>query len=97
MYRRSLPQINLSIERNTDKVPCDGKYYLFKDGVILKIYCSKAKADEHFKKIVDESGYKPPKVEPSNQTNEALDRFLSDRIIFHAEGAKYRGKGGRGR
>ncbi len=97
MYRRSIPQINLSIERNTDKVPCDGKYYLFKDGVIIKVCRSKAKADELFKKIVDESGYKPPKIDISNYSNEALDRFLRDRIIFHAEGAKYNSRGGRGR
>jgi len=99
MYRRSLPQINLSIERNTNKVPCDGKYYLFKDGVILKIYRSRSKADEHFQQIVDESGFKPQKLEKEtvDQTNETLDRFLRDRIIFHSEGAKYRGRGGRGR
>jgi hypothetical protein len=99
VYRRFLPQLNLSIERNTDKVPCDGKYYLLKDGEIVKIFRSQVKADQEFQKMVEESGFKPktPENIPLDQSNEALDRFFRDRIIFHAEGAKYRGRGGRSR
>ena len=31
-YKHYIPYLGLSIERNTEKVPQDGKYYLLRDG-----------------------------------------------------------------
>jgi hypothetical protein len=99
MYRHYIPKLNLSIERNTEKVPLDGKFHLLKDGMELESFRSKKKAEEKFKQIVGESGYKPEisKTSPADSMSETVDRFLRDKTIFYAEGPKYKRRGGRGR
>ncbi len=37
-YKHSIPDIGLSIERYTEIVPADGKFYLIKSGEIIGSY-----------------------------------------------------------
>lgn len=65
-YKHFIPKLNLSIERNTDQVPNDGKFYIVRDGHAVEGFRSLKKAEEKFKQIVEESGYKP-EVLPAKQ------------------------------
>ena len=58
-YRQAIPDLNLSIERETGQVPSDGKYHVVRDGTVLESFRLLKQAQEHFKKIVKESNYKP--------------------------------------
>lgn len=99
MYKHYIPELNLSIEKNTEKVPSDGKFHLLKDGKIIESFRSQKKAEEKFKQLVFDSGYKPkvPDNKSTDTVSETVDRFLRDKTIFYAEGAKYKKRGGRGR
>lgn len=97
-YKHFIPQINLSIEKNTTVVPCDGKFYIVKEGKIVKGFRTKKAAEELFKDMVKQSGFKPePQQEkPFDAATEALERYAMAKDQFWAEGAR-RKKGGRGR
>jgi hypothetical protein len=58
-YRQSIPELGLSIEKETAAVPSDGKYYVLKDEETVGCFRSLKQAQGLFKKIVQESGYKP--------------------------------------
>lgn len=100
-YKQYIPEIKLFLEKGTSRVPNDGRYYIVSDGCIIDSFTSLKQAEERFKQLVVESGYKPnssqdkkPRIE-----DESLERYLLAKAIFWAEGPKYkdkRGKGGRG-
>lgn len=100
-YKHYIPDINLSIEKGTDKVPSDGKYHIVRDGHIIDSFKFRMQAEGKFKKLIEASGYKPSisqkiKLDPGDET---VERYLISKAIFWAEGPKYkdkRGKGGRG-
>jgi hypothetical protein len=97
-YKHFLPQLNLSIERNTRNVPSDNKFYLLRDGAIIGNYRSLKKAEEEFRRLVEQSGFKPEV--PAKQVNpldESVERYQMAKDAFWAEGPKYRPKGGPGR
>ncbi len=48
MYRQYIPDINLAIERYSDNVPQDGKYYLLQNGQVLGVFKSLKQAQELF-------------------------------------------------
>lgn len=100
-YKHYIPEINLSIEKGTDKVPNDGKYYIVSDGRITDAFKFRRQAEEKFKRLVAERGYKPTTLQNAkpNAGDETVERYLISKAIFWAEGPKYkdkRGKGGRG-
>lgn len=98
MYRHSLPALNLSIERLTENVPCDGKYYVLRDGETVGVFRSLKQATRLFRQIVDESGYKPEEVSMSKEAlrNAEMNRYFEAKELYWAESHKYRGGGGRG-
>ena len=67
LYRRSIPKLDFSIERYTDLVPSDGKFYILHKGQILRSYRSRNKAIEYFYQFIKESKYElssmPTKVD----------------------------------
>ena len=97
-YKHYIPEIKLSIERNTGNVPKDGKFYVVKEGEIVKSFKSRKIAEELFQKLVSESGFKPNKEHDGkiDPMTEASERYAMEKDIFWAEGPKYKGKGGRG-
>jgi hypothetical protein len=97
-YRHIIPQLNLSIERNTAKVPNDGRFYIVREGQIIESFRSIKKAEEKFRQLVKDSGYKPKvsPTKPRTAADEELERYLDAKELYWAESHKYRGKGGKG-
>ena len=58
-YRQHLPDLDLSIERQTDAVPHDGAWYLLRDGEQLGRYRSLKAAQAAWKEVVRASGWAP--------------------------------------
>ena len=96
-YKHSIPDLELSIERNTSQVPADGKFHVIYKGNIIASYSSRRKAEETFHQIVKESGYKPEPISEKSSEPNVNERYLLSKDLFWAEGPKYRSKGGRGR
>ena len=98
-YRHFIPKIGLSIERNTGNVPNDGRFHVIKAGRVVQSFRSRRLAEERFRQLLAESGFKselPPHVERVNPLDESAERYAMAKDIFWAEGPKYRTKGGRG-
>jgi hypothetical protein len=97
-YKHYIPDIKLSIERNTRDVPNDDCYYIVRDGKIIDKSRTLKKAKEVFDKMVKESGFKP-KVERDGSKDlkdYALDQYFLAKEVYWAESYKHRGRGGKG-
>jgi len=97
-YRHLIPELHLSVERNTGQVPHDGKYYLVRQGHIIESFRSIKKAEEKFRELVKESGHKPEvsHVKPRNASEEGIELYLDAKDRYWAESYRFRGKGGKG-
>ena len=97
-YRHFIPDLSLSIERNTARVPNDGKFYILHEGHITESFRTITKAEARFRELVKESGYKPEvsATKPPSAADEELERYLDAKDLYWAESYKYRGKGGKG-
>jgi hypothetical protein len=100
-YKHYIPDIELSIERGTDQIPNDGKFYIISKRHVIDSFKTRKQAEEKFRQLVSESGYKPNTLEEKklNAGDETIERYLISKAIFWAEGPKYkdkRGRGGRG-
>ena len=97
-YRQVIPDIQLSIEKDTDAVPKDGKYYVVHEGDIKGAFRSIKPAQRMFNDLVKEIGYTPStKLERRKSASEmATDRYLEAKDFYWADSYKYRGGGGRG-
>lgn len=81
-YRQVLPQLDLSIERYTDAVPDDGAWHLIRAGQQLGRYRSLRSAQEAWRVVVEESGWKaePRPVDATDaRRREATERWARDR------------------
>jgi len=98
LYKHYIPELNLSIEKNTENVPDDGRFHVVKAGKIIKSFSSRKLAEKKFKQLLEESGFKPEQkhTQQTNPSDEAIERYLISKAIFWAEGPKYKKKGGRG-
>ena len=99
-YRRYIPAINLSLEKDSNNVPNDGKYHILHDGKVVAGFKNHKQADEYFEQLVKASGYKPPKatIDKHNSAQESIERYLDAKAVFYAVGPirKKGGRGGRG-
>ena len=79
-YKHYIPDLGLSIERYTANVPADGCYYVIRDGAICDKCRTLKKAEEYFRALIKEAGYKPktynvnPKTKAELSTELYLDR-----------------------
>jgi len=98
-YRIYAEGSGVSLERNTETVPNDDRYYLVKDGKIIASFSSKKEGLAHFRRLLKEIGYTPPTCKEGkiDLFEESLDRFFRAKEIYWAESYKYREKGGKGR
>ena len=99
LYRIYAEGTGVSLERNTETVPDDDRYYLVKNGEIIGSFSSKKEGIAHFRRLLKEIGYKPPVCdeEKIDLFEESLDKFFRAKEIYWAESHKYREKGGKGR
>lgn len=97
-YKQYIPDLQLSIEKDTQNVPSDGCYYVVRAGTIRGKYRSLRKAEELFHALVKESGYKPKseKAKAKTAPELSIERYLDAKDLYWAESHKFRGKGGRG-
>jgi hypothetical protein len=61
-YRQGIPQIDLFIEKGTDRTPEPGRYYVFKDGEAqgnARGYHSLKRAQEKYSELLATSRYVP--------------------------------------
>ena len=96
-YRQSIPDLNLSIERATEAVPDDGKYHVLRSGELLGSYRILKRAQEVFRRVVQESGYAPKPSDSGKTASEMLtDRYMEAKDLYWSDSHKHRGGGGRG-
>jgi len=97
-YKHYIPDLKLSIEKNTNNVPNNNYYYVLKDGIIIEKQRTLKKAKELFEKLVTESGFKPQirNREIKDTHDYELDKYFLAKEIYWANSHKYRGKGGQG-
>jgi hypothetical protein len=62
-YRQQLPELGLSLERATDRVPDIRGWFIFRGDELVGRYSSETKAREAWKALLDELGWRPVKRE----------------------------------
>ena len=96
-YRQSIPAIGLSLERGTPNVQKDGYFYVLVKGEIRGRFRTMREAQEAYKKLLEESGYKPPepaaaRVDPGR---EAVERYMDELGVYWGESHKHMRRGGK--
>ena len=97
-YRQTILGVELSIEKDTETVPKDGKFHVVKEGQVAGSFRSLKQAQELFKRLVAESGYtlqKPPE-QGKSAAEMSIDRFMDAKDRYWAESFRYRSRGGKG-
>src|SRR5207248_3072127 len=77
-YRQHLPALDLAIERNTEKVPGDGWYYVLRKGEALGRYRGLKAAKAAWQAELDAEGWVPPQ-RPDLSAEEKLRRDKLER------------------
>lgn len=81
-YRQILPEIQLSIERFTERVPSDGGWYLLKAGETIGRFRSLKAAQAAWRETLRETGWKPKSREVDAadvQRREQMERWSRNR------------------
>ena len=100
-FRLAIPEVGLSIERNTGDVPDDGKFHVLQQGNIVGSYPSLKRARPHFQKLKEEAGYHSQLVADNSAgqdlaNKEHVERFLDAASSYWSQSHRYRSGGGRG-
>lgn len=97
-YKHFVPGAGLSIERYTEAVPKDGKYYLLRDGEITHVFKSLKPAERKFRQMLKEMDYTPEPVAAGTRTQGEMhvERYLDAKDMFWATSHQHRARGGRG-
>lgn len=64
-YRQGIPEIDLYIERETDRTPVRGRYYVFSQGQMVgssRGYRTLKLAQHKYSELLNASGYAPPQL-----------------------------------
>lgn len=98
-YKRELPRVELSIERATENVPNDGRFYLVWQSKIIGDFSTEKLALQRYKEILAEVGFEPEetKREQISPSQEWLDQYFYAKEIYWGESHKFQEKGGPGR
>ena len=97
-YRQQIPDIKLSIERATESVPDDNKFYVIQDGQTLGSFRSLTPAQQLFRQVVADSGYTPkPQESPKTVAEMVTERYMEAKDAYWSNSHRYRGRGGKGR
>lgn len=98
LYRQTIVDLGLSIERSTEKVPDDGRYYVLREYEVLGVFRTLKKAQALFKQLVSESGYQPKKQNSLGKSASelAIEHYMETKELYWASSYKFRGRGGKG-
>ncbi|MDP2731359.1 MAG: hypothetical protein Q8O55_12920 [Dehalococcoidales bacterium] len=72
VYKQVHPRANLSIERFTERVPADGKYYLIKGDEVIESFRSLKLAQERYRSLVDKMALPPLIDQEKKMTKEQI-------------------------
>jgi hypothetical protein len=81
-YRQYLPDLDLALERGTNRVPSDGRWYLLKGDEIVGRFRKKADAQFAWRDELQRRGWKPPTASVDPKTalkREAQERWARNR------------------
>lgn len=96
-YVQSLTGINLTIEQATERTPTQTGFHVFYNGELVGSHKKLAAAQEQFKKLRDESGWKPPpKVELTPEEMLIREREAHQRVAhleYWSSSHRFRGGG----
>lgn len=98
-YRQGLPVIDLYIERGTERVPGDGRFYIVYQGAVVAGFRGLKAAQRCYQERQRAIGYVPPPVQtPSADErlrNEDLERDLLRSASYWAESHRHGSGGGK--
>ena len=98
-YRQGLPGIDLYIERGTDRVPADGRFYIVLRGETVGSFRSLRAALRRYREQQGLLGYAPPSGEGATAferlRHEDLERDLLRSASYWAESHRFTGGGGK--
>ncbi|HEY7293752.1 MAG TPA: hypothetical protein VH916_01880 [Dehalococcoidia bacterium] len=98
-YKQGVPAIDLFIERDTERVPCDHRYHVVECGVVIASYRSLRAAQRRYQERLLALNYTPVPAEPVSAEErlrtENLERDLLRSASYWAESYRYGGGGGK--
>ena len=89
------PDAGVGIHRLTPDVPADGRYYLVRDGVVVKGFRGLAAARAAYRVTLDEMGWvpKPREVEKFDPASLEIERFFEEHEAYWSQSSSFAGKG----
>lgn len=96
-YRQGVPELGLSIERLTGRVPKDGWYYVLYRGEVKGRYRSRRQAVAKYKALLDASGWKPNVDQGPGEHGvpEAVERYMDQLEDYWSSSHKHARRGGK--
>jgi len=99
-FRLALPELELSIEQNTENVPRDGRFHVLHRGADVGSYPNLKRAREHFQRIKEAAGFQPTVADQPRgagaANKEHIERLLDAATSYWSQSHKFRSGGGRG-
>ena len=98
LFRQSVPDIALSIERRSSRVPDDGYFYVVLRNEIKGRFRTKAQATVLYRALLQDSGYKPAPIgAAAPSSSEAVERYLDEKEAYWSDSHRHTKRGGKGR
>jgi hypothetical protein len=105
VLRQGVPELGISLEQGTERVPDDGRYYVLVGAVVVFCSTSKSKALTEYRKhrdpLLEEKGHSKSQTAPPELLRRRLAEFEADRFLAASYGERKRkgmrkgGKAGR--
>jgi len=99
MFRHTAINSSLSVEKDTERVPNDGKYYLLDGSEVVETFATKKTAINRFRELLKQQQYTPPPKEDSdiNPKAEDLENYFRAKDLYWGTSHDFASKGGHGR
>jgi len=96
-YRQAIPDLALSIERGTPRVPSDGYYHVLFSGRSQGRYRSLKQAQAQYRKILAGLDWKPEPLEKRsvNPEAEAVEKYMDSLEDYWGAAHGHRHRGGK--
>ena len=99
MFRHTAIDSSLSVEKDTERVPNDGKYYLLDGSEVVGIFSTKKTAINRFRELLKQQQYAPSPKEDNaiNPKAEDLENYFRAKDLYWGTSHDFGSKGGPGR
>ena len=98
LYRHSVPSAGVSLERNTESVPNDDKFYLLRNGEVVGVFTSMKRGESRFRELLTQIGHIPTPINTDTAADPAkveIERYLDAKEEFWGSSYLYRSRSGR--